>query len=296
MAIIARQEITITFVVDIKETYRYYLLQDSALVAPTTPATYPPNSKWSLTEPSYSEGSTDNLYVVECTVFTNDTFSYSNVSLSSSYEASKAAYTKAVEAKSSADGLQTDVSDLSVRMTSAETNITKTDEEIALRATYEEVESSINSNVTTLMNQGTEIIQNCQELIMSALEEYSATGEFGEYKESVETRLSNLAGQLEITVNQTISDMAKINDEVTRINNTMEKYFSFTVDGLTIGQKDSPYKVVIDNDRYSMMVNDAEIMYIADGKVFTPSIEITNAFKLFEYTFDKDASGNVNCG
>lgn len=72
----------------------YYSLQSSK---PTKPTTYPPSSTWSTTEPSYTAGSTKSLYFVDCVVFCDDTFQYSGVSLSSSYEAGKDAYSKAID-------------------------------------------------------------------------------------------------------------------------------------------------------------------------------------------------------
>ena len=74
----------------------YYSLQSSK---PTKPTTYPPPSTWSTTEPSYTAGSTKSLYFVDCIVFCDDTFRYSGVSLSSSYEAAKDAYSKAIDAE-----------------------------------------------------------------------------------------------------------------------------------------------------------------------------------------------------
>lgn len=102
MAIKARASITLSFMVDVKATYRYYKLQASTALAPTAPTAYPP-SNWTDTEPSYTSGSTNTLYFVDLTVFTNDTWLYSAVSKSSSYEAAKEAYNKAVAAKSAAD-------------------------------------------------------------------------------------------------------------------------------------------------------------------------------------------------
>lgn len=86
--------------VGVAETHRYYLLQSSTLAAPSKPTTYPlpSNSPWTDTEPEYVEGSSDNLYVVDCTVFSDGSYTYSPVSLSSSYEAAKKAYDKALEA------------------------------------------------------------------------------------------------------------------------------------------------------------------------------------------------------
>ena len=50
---------------------------------------------WSDTEPEYDEGNTNSLYTVDCNVFSDGTWVYTNVSLSTSYEAVKVAYNKA---------------------------------------------------------------------------------------------------------------------------------------------------------------------------------------------------------
>lgn len=102
MAVKASAQITMTDVTDIDSTCRYYLLQSSTLSKPSKPTTNPPASSWTKTEPSYTAGSTNSLYFTDLTVYSNGEFSYSDVSLSSSYEAAKAAYNKAVEAAKTA--------------------------------------------------------------------------------------------------------------------------------------------------------------------------------------------------
>ena len=109
----ARAQITIQFIVDVKATYRYYLLQSSTLGVPSKPTTFSPSSPpsgWDDTAPSYTEESTNSLYFVDCTVFCDGTFQYSEVSLSSSYEAAKKAYNKAKSAIEIADGITMSVS------------------------------------------------------------------------------------------------------------------------------------------------------------------------------------------
>lgn len=95
MAIKASASITLSFMVDVKAVYRYYKLQASTASEPSIPTTNPP-SGWTDTEPRYTSGSTNTLYFVDLTVFSNDTWTYSSVSKSSSYEASKEAYNKAL--------------------------------------------------------------------------------------------------------------------------------------------------------------------------------------------------------
>lgn len=97
----AKAEITLYSVVDISKVTRYYILKSSTASAPSTPTTNPP-SGWTTTEPTYTSGSTNTLYFVDLTEFTNGTFKYSAVSKSSSYEAAKAAYNKAIDAAKTA--------------------------------------------------------------------------------------------------------------------------------------------------------------------------------------------------
>ena len=102
MAIKARAQITISKVIDIYACYRYYKLQSSTLAKPSKPTTNPP-SGWSDTEPAYVSGSTNTLYFVDCNVYSDKSFSFSEVSKSSSYEAAKDAWNKANNAIKNVD-------------------------------------------------------------------------------------------------------------------------------------------------------------------------------------------------
>lgn len=93
----ATAEVTVYHSKSVKAVYRYYLLQSTK---PSKPTTFPPATTWISTEPTYTEGSTDNLYFVDCTVLSDGSFVYSDVSISTAYEASKVAYNRANETAS----------------------------------------------------------------------------------------------------------------------------------------------------------------------------------------------------
>lgn len=126
MAVKASAHITLTSVVDIKATYRYYLLQSSTLAKPSKPTTNPPNSSWGNSEPTYTSGSTNSLYYVDLTVFSNGSFSYSEVSLSTAYEAAKEAYNKANNAQLDIDAVNANIQTL-VTGPNGESLMTQTD-------------------------------------------------------------------------------------------------------------------------------------------------------------------------
>lgn len=121
MAIKASAQITISKVIDIYACYRYYKLQSSTLAKPDKPTTNPP-SGWSDTEPAYVSGSTNTLYFVDCNVYSDKTFTFSEVSKSSTYEAAKDAWNKANNAQNTANS-KPDMSDVSNYVSSRGENL-----------------------------------------------------------------------------------------------------------------------------------------------------------------------------
>lgn len=207
----AKTEITIYHNIDITAVYRYYLLQSSTSAAPSKPTVYPPASIWVLAEPSYTEGSTNSLYTVECTLFSNDTYAYSEVSLSSSYEAAKEAYNKSVAAQESADSASDSVETSLERIRSLET---QTDGIVA------EV-----TNIKTIQTTTTDSINGINT-------------EVAILKESVETKMDESSVNIAIT--------SALENGVTKVNTTTG--FRFDEEGLTISKTGREMSTNIDED------------------------------------------------
>lgn len=104
MAVKAQAQVTLSQTVDVSGVTRHYLIQASTATKPAKPTVKSPTG-WTTTEPTYTTGSTKSLYACDETVFSDGTWTYSDVSLSSSYEAAKAAYNKAVAAQKTAAAL-----------------------------------------------------------------------------------------------------------------------------------------------------------------------------------------------
>lgn len=195
--------------------------------------------------------------------------------------------------------VETMVDGLDTRVTNAETSIQENSNAIELKATMTEVSELVEDNNSTIneniSNQGASITDSCKSMISEALTTYTQTGDFEAFRKTTEASLKLLSDQMKLQFTEEQEQLESINNSLQNQLNTITKYFTFDVNGLTIGQVESPYKVIIDNDRYSMTVNDVEVMWIANGKVYTPQIEVTSSFKLLDYLISKDSSGNVNC-
>ena len=114
MAVKASANITLFDMVDIDGVTNYYLLQSSTANPPAKPTTDNPGGNWSTTEPTYTEGSTNTLYTVMKTKFSDGTFEYTPVSKSSSYEAAKSAYNKASNAQTTANTANDKIDNLQI--------------------------------------------------------------------------------------------------------------------------------------------------------------------------------------
>ena len=159
----------------------------------------------------------------------------------------------------------------------------------------QELKTDMTEIQNTVQTQSTAVVTTCENIILSALSEYVETSNYNSFKETVESQLKILADEVALNFTSVMDQIENVNGDLQERFNTITKYFTFNINGLTIGQTDSPYKVVIDNDRYSMRVNDAEVLWIANGEVYTPEIEITKKMNLFGYLIDQDEKGNVNC-
>lgn len=159
----------------------------------------------------------------------------------------------------------------------------------------EDVDDELEDIRQTIVEQSTAMTNTCEAIIFEALKSYTETGDFNSFKDTVESELKILADQITLKFTETTEQIETVNGELQNQINTITKYFVFDINGLTIGQEESPYKVVIDNDRYSMLVNGVEVMWIADGEVHTPELTITDRFNLFGYSIEEDSNGNLNC-
>lgn len=249
MAIKATASITISRIVDIESVTRYYLLQSSTLAAPSKPTINPPSGSWVKTEPTYTSGSTNTLYFVDCTVFTNGSFSYSEVSKSSSYEAAKDAFNKATSVET--------------RVTAAEASIEQNKEAIDLRVTKTEVTTMVDETASdlreTISDANKETLDSCANNIDKALENYVRTGDYTEYKETVSTQLEILANQIEMNFSTVSEEITSVNGETQAKFNELSKYIRYGVDGIEIGSTDSPLILTLDNDVISFTKNGEQI-------------------------------------
>ena len=253
MAIKASASITLSSMTDIESVWWYYKLQSSTLDPPAKPTTNPPPSGWTDAEPAYTPGSTNTLYFVELTVFSDGTFDYGNVSVSSSYEAAKAAWNKAQA-----------VDD---RVTLAETAIEQTQQAISLRATKEEVEDSIEA-VSGSVDAVSQTVEELGEMVVSPEELVSRVTNSTPFQ-TLQSEVSQTASGLTFT-------QTAVSDIEGRVEN-LESGVHIGADGIDIYKSNSAYRMHIDNVGWAITGDGQETIAARESKMFAPRVQVNDA-------------------
>lgn len=253
MAVKASAIITLSHLVDIVSTTRYYKLQSSTAAAPSKPTANPP-SGWSKTEPTYTAGSTKTLYSVDCTVFSNATFAFSDVSKSSSYEAAKEAYNKAQAAEKATETVKQELTDYKTEMS---TNL-----------------DSITASVTETRTELTTTTENVYDALGRLQDTAVSTEELESVKQLLITQWSD---QLEYRFTQVTNLIDSTNGTVAENQRLLEQYIRFEGARITLGRSDSAIQAVLSNDRLEFVENGKTIAYISNRMLYITDAHITGS-------------------
>lgn len=163
----------------------------------------------------------------------------------------------------------------------------------------EDIGSSIGASseqiYQTMLDQNTTVLNTAESIILSALERYVETSNYEEFKRTLQTELEVWAGGIGGRVTETEESIKNVDGDLQSKFNTITKYFTFDINGLTIGQVDNPNKVVIDNDQISILVNNIPVQeFKADGTALIPILKITEIMNLLCLQITEDAT-HINC-
>lgn len=136
------------------------------------------------------------------------------------------------------------------------------------KAMADSAKPQIDQVVQTTRQQITDLQQNVNSIIISALENYVQTGDFGSYKEEVSTKLSVLTDQLGIDITKVTERIDNVDGDLQAKYESITKAFRFTDSGLIIGETGNEILLRLDNDVLQFVRNNTpELQITADGAV-----------------------------
>ena len=138
--------------------------------------------------------------------------------------------------------------------------------ESARKELTDRVDVSASQVTQATQQQITDLQQNVNSIILSALENYVETGDFNSYKEEISTKLSVLTDQLSIDITKVTERIDNVNGDLQSKYDSITKAFRFTSDGLIIGESGNEILLRLDNDVLQFVRNNTpELQITAEG-------------------------------
>lgn len=121
----------------------------------------------------------------------------------------------------------------------------------------EDVDSDLEDIRTSVVTQSTEMINTCETIIFGALESYVETGNYDEFKETVESQLKILSDQISLNFESTTTAINNVNGDLQKTVEKLEKHFDFSLEnGLIIRTGEAnEMSLQFDNDIISFKKN-----------------------------------------
>lgn len=157
----------------------------------------------------------------------------------------------------------------------------------------ERVSESASQVTQTTTQQITDLQQNVNSIILSALENYVETGDFGSYKEEVSTRLSVLTDQLGIDITKVTERIDDVDGDLQAKYASITKAFRFTDEGLIIGESGNEVLLRLDNDILQFVRNNTPELQITAEGVEAKRLKVSSAISIGKVVIQVDENDDV---
>ena len=151
-----------------------------------------------------------------------------------------------------------------------------------------------NGVATSTSEQITQVVKDSQEIILTALSEYTTTSDFESLKKTVSSQLSVMAEKIELNFTQTTEQIKDVSGDLQDRYNEISKYFKFSVDGLVIGEEGNEITLKVDNDRISFLDGGLEVAWITNKQLTITDATFLNSLRIGKFAWIPRRSGNLS--
>ena len=95
-------------------------------------------------------------------------------------------------------------------------------------------------------------------------------------------------------INQMQTDMESAQEATEEQLAVFRTYMSFGEDGLIIGKTGNPFTFRVVNDRLTFLMNDTEVAYLSNNKLYVTQAEIISKLIIGRFAFEPQANGNLS--
>ena len=256
---VAQDEVTISRIREVSGHTEYYLLQDASAAVPVQPTTNPPGGNWTRTEPDLDTTSETQMALYRCwlTEYSDGTFEWSEVSLSSTYKA-----------------ITTYHSEVQQLLNSWSAQVLAT---------------TVNGDTGETLASRLGRIEVTETTVSHLIDETRATAE------GLDEKITSLQEQTSDAITTTFTEAKQYADEQYGASRdyvtTAQAWQRFSANGIEQGKLGSPFKTVLDNEELGFYENNQRVAYINNNKLMITNGQILDTLQLGNFSIVTGANG-----
>lgn len=168
-------------------------------------------------------------------------------------------------------------------------------QESAVQYEVQENKSDIVELQSQLLIQTTQVINDCNEIILAALESYVETSNLEEYKETVSTQLQILSDEILMKFTTMTEHIVNVDGDLQEKFTEIYKYISFADGNITLGSNENAITLTIENDMIVFKKNGLQFGWW-DGVDFHTGnivVEVNERAQLGNFAFIPRTDGSL---
>lgn len=95
-------------------------------------------------------------------------------------------------------------------------------------------------------------------------------------------------------INELQTDLTTATEATEEQLNILRTYMTFGEDGLVIGKTGNPFTFRVANDRLAFYMNNTEVAYLSNNKLYVTQAEILTKLQIGRFTFEPQTNGNLS--
>jgi hypothetical protein len=114
-------------------------------------------------------------------------------------------------------------------------------------------------------------------------------------------QVSSLSEQTQNNFTWSVANVSRLDTELSQAKaateeqlNALRTYMSFDESGLVIGKTGNPFTFRVVNDRLAFYMNDTEVAYLSNNKLYVTQAEILSKLIIGKFAFEPQTNGNLS--
>ena len=161
----------------------------------------------------------------------------------------------------------------------------------------EDIRSEISYVNETIHSQRTDIIEDCESIVLSAVESRVTTEEYSEFREKTESQLTVLSDEISMKFTETNEEIQQASGELNEKLLNLYKHISFSENGIVIKSGENSIELQLDNEKGIIFSKNGQAFGSWDGVDFHTGnivVDVNERAQFGNFAFVPRADGSLS--